>query len=477
MALLTKSKYLIGLQCPRYLWTIFNEKDKIPKADEVAEFNFEQGYEVEKLAKLLYPQGINLDFKDFAKNLKETQKNVLKQKTIFEAGFRHKNCFSRADILMPAGDSWDIIEIKASSNLKDVHIQDVAFQKYVYEGSGLTIRRCFLLHLNKDYVRKNKLDVNELFVKEDITVKVNEEIKGIHKRIEDMFEIIKLDKAPKIKVGRHCSNPYPCPIDCWGSVPKNNIFCLYRGGKLSCELYEQGIETIKDIPDEIKLNDKQGIQKDCEKNKKVYVDKERIKHFLKTLHYPLYYLDFETFSTAVPKFKNLKPYSQVPFQFSLHVVESKGSEPKHYDFLYSGHNDPRLDFLTALKKVLGSKGSIVVYNQSFEINRLKELALSFPSYSNWVSNVITRIVDLLVPFKNFSYYNPKQEGSASLKKVLPALVGKGYGNLDIDNGGLASVKFFNMAYYDGEDVSKSLLEYCCLDTLGMVWIVDALEKF
>lgn len=473
MKLLTKSKYLIGLQCPRYLWTIFHNPDKIPKATVAEEFKFKEGEKVGELATKLFPEGINVPFNDFKENLDKSKELLKEKQPLFEAGFKFENCFSRADILVPVGDEWDIIEVKSGTKVKDVNIHDVSFQKYVYEGNGLKIRKCFLLHINKEYVRKGELDINKLFVKEDITSEVYVAIEGIKERISKMFKSINSKDAPLISLGKHCKDPYECPVkECKEHLCENHIFCLYRGGKLSYELYDNGIELIKDIPDNIKLNVRQKIQKE----NKIHVNKENIKKFLDNLKYPLYYLDFETFSTAIPMFNGLKPYSQVCFQFSLHVVEKEGDKPKHFEFLYSGSGDPREEFIINLKKVLGSQGSVIVYNQSFEINRLKELAECFPEYGKWVGEVLLRVVDLLVVFRNFDYYNPKQQGSASIKKVLPALCGQSYSGMDIADGGTASVEFFNMAYNKGKDVRESLLKYCCLDTLAEVKIVDKLKE-
>ncbi len=178
-------------------------------------------------------------------------------------------------------------------------------------------------------------------------------------------------------------------------------------------------------------------------------------------------------------FNGLKPYSQVPFQFSLHVVNK---DSKHHSFLYSGDKDPREEFIEALKEVLGDKGDIIVYNQSFEIGRLKELALAFPKYKNWIeNNVLTRIVDLLVPFRNFVYYSPKQQGSASIKDVLPAITSKSYKGMEIADGGTASVMFYKMAYGNSTAEEKAkirdnLLKYCGLDTEAMVLIIDKLKE-
>jgi hypothetical protein len=194
----------------------------------------------------------------------------------------------------------------------------------------------------------------------------------------------------------------------------------------------------------------------------------------------LYFLDFETISSAIPLYPNSKPYQQIPFQYSLHV--DNGKEVKHYSFLASGKEDPRKEFVSSLKKVLGGKGSIIVYNQSFEISRLKELAGLFPSCKKWVNPAVKRVIDLLQPFRNFDYYSPIQKGSCSIKAVLPALTGKSYSDLDlIKNGGDASLAFLDIAFSDipsseKEKLRKNLEKYCGLDTEGMVWIVDELRR-
>jgi len=438
----------------------------------------------DNLLKFFFSDGIDLSIENYSENLQQTKEAIKKDKPLFEAGFTFENCFSRADMLVPVGKEWDIIEVKSGTEVKDINVHDVSFQKYVYEANGLKIRKCFLMHLNKEYFRKGKLDTKKLLVKEDVTSQVNLTMKGIKERIDKMFEIIILDKPPKagllinqlIKEGNHdCFTE-----NCIDNLPENNVFCLYRGGKLSCELFEKGILNLKDIPQNVKLNGKQNIQRECELKKEVYIDKEKIKEFLTTLKYPVYYLDFETFSTAIPMFDGLKAYSQVPFQFSLHIVKKEESKPEHYAFLYDGNGDPREEFAVALKDLIGEKGTVLVYNQSFEIGRLKEIAEHFPEHKQWVDNVLTRIADLLVPFREFSYYNPKQQGSASIKKVLPAITEKSYKGMEIGDGGTASVEFFNATYgtYTEEEkkkVRENLLKYCELDTLAEVMIVEKLK--
>jgi hypothetical protein len=480
MALLSKSKYLIGLQCPRHLWISINAKERLPEIDEATQKKFDIGHELEEYAKKLFPGGIDLPTEDFTGNLQLTQASLKEEKPLFEPAFMIDDLYSRADILLPNKDGWDIIEVKSATKVKDINIHDVSFQKHVYEKCGLKIKKCYLMHINNEYIRKGEINPKELLTKTDITEEVEEAIKGISERIENMKEIISDPILPENKIGTHCNDPYDCPLidECWSFLPEGHVFQLYGSRKKGFELIENKIYALKDIPSEFELNEKQELQVKCEKEGKVHIHKESIKQFLSTLQYPLYYLDFETINPAIPMFDNSKPYQQIPFQFSLHVV-SKDGDVKHHEFLYSGTGDPRVDFSLELKKVIGDAGSVVVYSQSFEISRLKELVNFDSTCKDWVENVLSRIVDLLVPFRNFSYYNPLQKGSASLKSVLPALCGADYSSLEICKGDDASLLYLNSNYLgigDKEKIRKDLLEYCKLDTLAMVWIVEKLGE-
>ena len=484
MVILSKSKYLVGLQCPKHLWILFHEPERIPEVDKSTQYRFDQGKLVGELAKSIYPNGIDIATEDLSGNINQTQDLLKKRKPLFEAAFSTENLYSRADILNPVGkEEWDVIEVKSSTEVKDDHIQDVSFQKYVYEKAGLKIRKCYLLHINNGYIREGKIHAKDLFKAEDITFDVNKTISGIKDRIGLMFQIINSKVCPDIKNGISCEGPKECPLQeiCWDFLPEDNIFDLYRAGSKGQELFERGIYSIKDIPDDFNLSDKQQLQRECVKFGKPYIDKKSIESFLKSLNYPIHYLDFETFSTAIPLYDKIRPYQQIPFQFSLHIQESKSSNPSHYYFLASGKADPREDFLTELKKVIGDKGTILVFNQSFEVSRLKELAEIFPKQKVWINNVLIRIYDLLLPFRNFYYYNPKQKGSASIKKVMPAITGKGYEELEINNGGDASLAFLDITFEkipeeDQTKIRENLEKYCGRDTEGMVWILENLIK-
>ncbi|MFC2041395.1 DUF2779 domain-containing protein [Chloroflexota bacterium] len=246
-------------------------------------------------------------------------------------------------------------------------------------------------------------------------------------------------------------------------------------------MYDSGVVTITEIPDDYKLNDKQRIQQAAIVSGEPHVDKEAIKEFLSSLEYPLYYLDFETIGPAVPLFDGVRPYQDVPFQYSVHIVHDEQSKPVHYSYLTSGTSDPRPALLAELKKAIGNEGSILAYNKGFEEGVLRDMAPAFPEYSGWIEQVCNRLVDLLAPFSNFHYYHPAQKGSASLKRVLPAITGRGYDDLGINDGQVASVTFLAANYGDMPEVERAkvisdLEQYCGRDTEGMIWIVEKLRE-
>ena len=480
--LLTKSKYIIGLQCPKYLWTAVNAKEQIPPPDLATQHRFDEGSKVGEFATKLYPMGTFVKG-DFMENIRKSKTLLAERRPLFEAGFMVNNCFSRVDILNPVeDDAWDIIEVKSATKTKEVNIDDVSFQRYCYENAGIKIRKCFLMHINNQYVRQGDIDPQQLFTLEDITEEVEKASHGIEVRIKDMLEIINSAK-PEEEIGPHCSDPYACPLikECWKFLPKNHVFNLYRGKKLGNDLFQSGILAIKDIPEDYKLSVKQRIQLNCAKSEQTHIDKEALSNFISQLEYPIHFLDFETYSTVIPLYDNLKPYQRVPFQFSLHILNSLNDKPQHYSFLAEGSDDPRRAFLDNMKKMIGEKGSIVVYNQAFEIGVMKELVAIFPEDEEWVSSIIKRVEDLLIPFRAFDYYNPSQQGSASVKKVLPALTGKTYDNMDIHEGEGASIEYARITHTevteeDRQKIRADLEEYCGLDTEGLIFILRELDK-
>jgi hypothetical protein len=478
--LLSKSKYMNGLQCLKYLWLLFNDPQQVPGPDASTQRIFDQGHLVGELAKQLYPGGVDVPHADFKDNLRLTKELLATRLPLFEPGFFQDGLFSRLDILNPvAGDAWDIIEVKSSTSLKDENLHDISFQRHCCEKTGLKVNRCYLAVINNQYVKKGEIDPVGFFTLRDVTEQVDQVAEGIEDRIKAMQTVIASASCPEVRIGQCCNAPYDCPVLlCRQGLPQNNIFDLYRGGQKCYQLYYDGILTVADIPDGYKLNRSQQIQKTCEMNGLPHIDKSALKEFLAKIQAPVYYLDFETISPAIPLFDGMRPYQRIPFQYSLHVAGIP--ETRHSAFLAAGRNDPRPQLLRRLKKALGTTGSILTYNQSFEEGCLREMAQAFPEYAGWVDQICARMLDLLKPFQSFSYYHPAQRGSASIKHVMPAITGRGYDGLAIANGDAASGAYLAVTYgqatsEERRQVYADLEKYCGRDTEGMIWIVEKLK--
>ncbi len=481
--LLTKSKYLAGLQCPLLLWYHFNRPEDIPQPDEAKQAIFDQGHLVGDYAKSLFPSGEEVEYKkSFSDRIKKTDLLIRNRKIIFEALITKDNLYSQPDILAPVNhDQWDIIEVKSSTKVKDINVEDVAFQKYLYELYGLKIRKCLMLVINNEYVRKGDIEPKKLFKKADITEDVNNIIDTVPEKIKTMFEIIKLKKPQDVKIGPWCNDPYDCLLKelCWKHLPENNVTELYRISSKAFDLLNNDIEEIKDIPDEYKLTDNQRKQLSAIKNNQPHINKNKIKQFIDKLEYPLYFLDFESINPAIPLFQNTRPYQHIVFQYSLHVKETKDSKLKHHGII--AKHDPRLAILEHMLPRLGKKGSIIVYNQSFEKQRILDLAQWYPEYSKQIGNILKRIVDLIIPFRKFYFYDKEQHGSCSIKAVLPVLTELSYKDMDIPDGGQAQREYLRVTQtkvtkQEQEKIFKQLDKYCELDTYAMVEILDKLSE-
>src|SRR3989344_2891926 len=193
---LTKSRYVNGLQCSKWIWLAFNRPEELPEVDGATQQRFDEGHKVGELAKMLFPDGIEIKEQlNHQENEKETRELLKKRKPLFEAGFIHKDgkCYARADILVPVEkNEWDIYEVKSSTEVKEEYLEDVSFQKYCYESAGLKIRKCFVLHVNKEYVKSGDIEPKEFFVQAEITDKIDNLIEEVSNKIEKLFEIVNL---------------------------------------------------------------------------------------------------------------------------------------------------------------------------------------------------------------------------------------------------------------------------------------------
>jgi hypothetical protein len=485
---LSKSAFIRGIQCYKSLYLKKHHPELEDKISESQQMVFDKGTNIGLLAQKLFPGGVDLGVyipTDFEKAFTETEQLLEKgQNVIYEAGFRHDNLLCYMDILVKKNGKYYAYEVKGSSSLKPVYLWDTAFQYHVITSSGITLEDISVVYLNNQYVRHGNLDLQQLFIIESVKDRILPLQPKVKTQIQEMLNMLAQPDVPEIDIGLHCSDPYPCSFTgyCWKNIPDYSVFNLSKlWSRKKFELYQKGILEITDVPDDYPLNLGQRLQVKAEKTGKPHINKVEIKKFVNSLHYPLYFLDFESFQSAIPLFDNSKPYQQTVFQYSLHILGKLGGNLQHKEFLAEPKGDPRIPFIQQLVKDLGTTGDIIVYNKTFETTRLKEIAEVFPQYETKVQAINDRVVDLMLPFSKKHYHTPEMNGSYSIKKVLPALVPQfSYNKLDINNGMAASMSYENLYYETDPSVidktKKDLLEYCGLDTLAMVEILKVLEK-
>ena len=483
---ISKSSYLRNIQCPKLLWHFVNTPDLFPEPEASQEAVFNQAAEVRLLARRLFASGIEptRGSRDFDYLTQSTFSVLSLRKPVFAGAFAACGARCRVDVLTPSGRSgWDIVEIKSTTSTKDIHLHDLAFQAWVLAKAGLAINKIFLMHINPDYVLAGEVDPQCFFTKIDVTTQVSQLTSDVGANLSAMQKIIRRTEPPEIKIGSRCDDPYPCPLheSCWSFLPEENVLDLYRGREKGFKLLSRGIYRLAEIPYCYRLTGNQQIQRKVAVTNQPYLNKVRVKSFLQQLCYPIHFLDFETVWPAIPLFDGVRPYQQVPFQFSLHILDSEGAQPQHHMFLAKGRSDPRPLLMERLRGSIADNGSIVAFNASFEKARLKECCKSLPEFGPWVAGLENRFVDLLTPFRSFHYYHPKQWGSASMKAVLPVLTGKSYDDLAIHEGGMASSEFIRVTYNDVDEkerqhVRRQLEQYCGQDTEGMIWIVESLRN-
>lgn len=448
---LSKSDYMLYLRHPAWLWLKKHEPSKLPPVDDTTQAMFDAGHKFEQYGEALFTDGVTLGFNNYNeyRTLTERTQQALVDgaKTIFQSRFvwGEYNCLP--DIVNVVGDNEvDLYEIKSSTRVKDDHLYDLAFQRAVIEANELKVRKIFVIYVNNEYVRHGDIKPAELTKMDDVTLAV-----------DNLTDFTKSNMPLALETMKNTTMPDPDPI-----------FLSDLGDRREWQtIYDSLVSTPK--PD----------YSDAEPT----INATEIERFLGDLRYPLYFLDYETMAAVVPYFDGHRPYQQIPIQYSLHILDSPESELRHMEYLHQENTDPSLPIAEHLVNDIGTSGSIITWNMSFEKNCNTTLGKLNPKYANAMAAINERIVDLMIPFKpkNSWYSDPRFEGSASIKKVLPVVVPSlSYKTLGIQNGGAAQT-LWTQAVLDGarkdrDQILNDLIEYCKLDTLAMVEIYKVLEN-
>ncbi len=473
---LSKSQYLRGMQCPKSLYLYKYHKELRDEISVVQQAVFSSGTNVGILAQQLFPGGTEVPYKglSIAEQIRMTKDEIDKgTQTIYEASFEYDGLFVKADILHRGENGWELYEVKSATEVKTVNYQDIAVQYYVLNGAGIQPCKVCLVHINNQYVRSGDIDVDNLFTISDLTDDIVAMQPGVPHHIAAMRTMLETGE-PQIDIDPHCSDPYNCDFHghCWQHIPENSVFDLRGRGANKFDFYNRGLIRFEDLPLDA-LNDSQAFQVEMHLKQGEQIDKAGIRDFIDSLWYPLCHFDFETFMSPVPLHDGMRPYQQIPFQYSLHVQREENGPVEHYELLAQPNTDPRPALIEAMLEQIPPDACVLTYYMDFEKTRIKEMAADFPQYAAALGSIHDRVRDLIIPFRKRYAYSWQQYGSNSLKNVLPAFIPEmSHKDLEISNGGMAMEAYHLMcAEQDPEKLQSlrnNLLKYCERDTEAMV---------
>jgi hypothetical protein len=483
------------LKHPAWLWLKRHDKKKIPEPDANLQAMFDAGNLFEEYAEKRFSNITRIGFDSYHEYLdmpSRTQKAlsdgaVVLSQARFEADIENYSITCIVDIIdRVEHNTFDLYEIKSSTKVKPDHIEDLAFQTTVLETAGYKVRNVSVIYCNNDYVRKGNIDTNEITIVEDVSVQVRSKLESTMRNINAAINTISQPSIPDITPRRAKLNGYREWLEIFLSIrPVDDKYSIYNLAQITPEqlgnLEDMHISSIKNIPEDFDLKPVQKRQVEATKLGEAIVDKDKISKFLKKLEYPIYFLDYETLSSIIPPFDGLKPYQQLPFQYSLHILDSPDAQLEHHEFLHTLDSNPVPELLAQLQEDIGDKGSVLVWYEGFEKACNTLMANITPEYKDFLQSVNDRIVDLMVPFQKGWYIDKDFMGSSSIKNVLPVIAPElSYKDMDISEGATAQ-RLWMEAVYTGKNseaekskLMESLRLYCELDTYAMVRIFEFL---
>lgn len=469
------------MQCEKRLWIEEFAPELLSSSSSTQSQLFVQGSEVGRLARQYFPHGKLINGVGRGA-LAATQKALAAgERCLFEAAFIHEDVYVRCDVLERAADgTWTLVEVKSTTQVKPYQLHDLAIQQWVLAGQGIKVGAVKLMHINNRTCVYPHLE--SLFTTVDVTRAVGRVLRRVAKNLRELRRTLAKPTLPTIEIGMHCYSPFPCPARayCWQHVPPHSIFTIPRlSPRKLMALLKLGILSVQDIPPGFPLSAAQWGYIRRVVSGKAEIDHRRIQQRLALLRYPIYFLDFESYAYAVPRFEGMRPYQQLPFQYSVHVLEADGTV-QHKEYLHTTSDDPRPALAQRLVEDIGAVGSVVVYNARFERGILHDLARALPKYQKPLRGMMMRLWDQLDVFR-FDYLDPAFEGSNSIKKVLPVLApGLNYDDLDVKRGDQAQAVWQMLLGAKEperrEELAESLRAYCERDTWAMVAIHHALAS-
>ncbi|GER58138.1 hypothetical protein ULMA_02460 [Patiriisocius marinus] len=484
---ITKTDFIHYLNCPESLWLLKNKPEAYSqykgKFSLFLEKLIKEGYEVEEYAKLLFSNGINLPENSTPEFTKKQLASI--NTVFFQPSFSTpKGVFARIDVLEKlANGSYHIYEIKSAVSVKKEKLEDACFQKYVLQECGYTVSKVSIIHLNKEYVRQGTINPEYLL---EIT-EVTEQIEGIYSSVVNEINAASNLINKEVINEAECSSRYKTRSNHCDTFKYFNKdvpeYSIYEIGRISAKKIGQLVDnshlSILDIPLDFELSTKQQLQVESVRQELVIINKPAIDKTLDNLKFPLHFVDYETFPTAIPKLDNMSPHNHLTFQVSIHTMQENG-ELTHFEWLGKKIEQPA-EMLQQMQDFTDATGTFISWYAPFERGRNEDMANWISGFEDYLNYMNANMFDLMDVFKT-DYVDYRFHGSTSIKKVLPVLCPQfSYSDLAVQDGTMALDTWGRMVTdpnfnEDVEQTRKNLLAYCKLDTLAMVEIYKVLKQ-
>ena len=475
---LSKSRLMSARQCLKRLHLEIHQPElKVISAD--TETAFAIGNRVGEVAQQIYgtDDSVFIPYEGgLSHALKKTARLVKEGPSfpIFEATFQYGGVLVRVDALMPDGDGWRIVEVKASTSVKEEHSFDCAVQSWVFQGMGHILNGVALAHVDNSFVYDGCENYQGLLIEQDMGSDVERLQPVVAESVREARDAA-AGEEPHIAVGQHCFEPYDCPFIsyCWPSDSDYPVLGLAGSKAKLAEFVLEGFADLRDVPADRLTEKQQRIQRVTASGTAQLLPGAA--KFVTDLAYPRYYLDFETIMPAVPIWPDTRPYETLPFQWSCHY-EVAPESMDHAEFLDLTGDPPMRRLAESLIRALGSEGPVMMYT-AYEKRMINGLIERFPDLEDSLAAIAERLVDL-APVVREHYYHPDMRGSWSLKAVLPTVAADmQYSELEgIQEGTGASEGYLEAIdpATTGDrkaELRQQLLRYCKFDTEAMVRLV------
>lgn len=475
MRKITKSDILSHQQCSR----LSHLNKSAPPANP--DFFAEQGIYVTRQAQIFFGADTVIEERDGEKAAKLTGKALSHAQIVGEANLQSDRIGLRLDLAWQNELGLSFIEIKSSThspaNIKK-HLPDVAAQVALLSAQGIHVNNASIALLNPEAAGPNAKD---LFIQTDVTSEVKEMTKTID--IARVEEDVNREAPPSQEFCKSCSK---CAhfSSCFPEYPPKNatIHIPRMSYKKLAKLHENKIYSGKDVPDNMMTENQLSVVASWKAGKEIINDNALESAFQKlNSEGPVHFLDFEVVQPAIPLYGKQRPYTHLPFQFSLHT-RHPGGVMHHSEFLHNNESDPTPHFIKNLIRRLGGiSGPIVVYtNYEKQIlesccKRSEELLLDAETIEG-IAAINERMFDLHEVVQT-SLYHPEANGKTSIKAILPILVpDQSYEHLAVQNGTQAVEAWMDYRSFPTKEKAQNLLDYCKQDTIAMVHIMDELSK-